>query len=223
MATATEPRPDQAPLFGGFRKRAYTLPKLVEQARPLVSRRRDVAAIWRGRVDPGLREQIMVAVAQVNGCRYCCYVHTQWAQLEGTTDEDLARLEGLDPETFDRDEWLAISYATALAEGDFADSKSEVAAEIERRSGPQRREDIETIARAMTLANRMANTLDAFLSRLKGRPDAEGRAFDEALIASVLLVTGPFTVVVLAARLRMSPIRFTREILRLRRDQPPAN
>lgn len=217
MAIDTKPRTDQSPLFGGFRKRAYTLPKLVAHARPLVSRGGDIGAIWRGRVDPALREQIMVSVAQVNGCRYCCYVHTQWARLEGTSDEELARLEGLDPTTFDRDEWLAISYATALAESDFANCDSELADEIVRRSGTQRRTDIETIARAMTFANLMANTLDAFVSRIKGQPNAEGRAFDEALIASVLLLTGPFTVVVLAARLRMSPVRFVREVLRLQK------
>lgn len=214
MATAAA---SGTPAFGRFRKRTYTLPKVARHARALVSRSRDALAIWRGRVDPALREKIMLSVAQVNGCRYCCYVHTQWAQREGASDEELARVAGLDPESFDRDEWLAISYAQSLAEGDFADAGSEVADEIERRNGAQRRDDVETIARAMTFANLMANTLDAFLSRLKGEPDPEGRLFDEVVIASVLVLTGPFSVVVLAAVLKMSPVRFVRDLLSLRR------
>jgi len=220
MAMSTTPDSDQVPLFGSFRKRTYTLPKLVAHARVLGARGGDTAAIWRGRVDPALREKVMVSVAQINGCKYCCYVHTQWAQLEGASDEEIARLDGLDPATFDRDEWLAISYASALAESDFVETDTELAVEIERRSGRQRVQDIETIARAMTFANLMANTLDAFLARLKGKPDPDGRAFDEALIATVLLVTGPFSVVVLAARLKMSPVRFVREMLRLQRATP---
>lgn len=67
----------------------------------------------------------------------------------------------------------------------------------------------------MTFANLMANTLDAFIGRLKGAPDPDGRVLDEVLISSVLLLTGPFSVIVLAAILRMSPIRFVREILQL--------
>ncbi|MBX7158857.1 MAG: carboxymuconolactone decarboxylase family protein [Acidimicrobiia bacterium] len=162
-----------------------------------------------------MRERIMLSVSQVNGCKYCCYVHTHWAQLEGASDEELARLDGLDPDSFDRDEWLAMSYAVSLAEGDFTHMGSELADEIERRSGSQRRDDVETIARVMTFANLMANTLDAFIGRLKGAPDPDGRVLDEVLISSVLLLTGPFSVIVLAAILRMSPIRFVREILQL--------
>lgn len=203
------------PRFAAFRKRAYTLPQLGTQLRTLVARRRDISAIWQGRIDPALREQIMIAVARVNGCRYCAFVHTRFAELEGVSDDELARLDGLDPAAFDRDEWLAIAYATALAEADFGSVDDELGSEIERRSGPQRSADIESVALAMTLANRTANTLDAFRSRLSGSPDPEGRAFDEAVISAVLIATGPLTVIGLSIPLRMSPIRFVREIIRL--------
>lgn len=201
--------------FATFRKRTYTLAGLARHARALVARSRGAVAIWRGRVDPALRERIMLSVARANGCRYCCYVHAQWAQLEGASDEELARLDGLDPGSFDRDEWLAMSYAVELAETDFTDTGSDLGREVERRSGRQRRDDVETIARAMTFANLMANTLDAFVNRLKGNPDPEGRVFDEVVIAAVLVLTGPFSVIALAAILKMSPVRFVREMLRL--------
>lgn len=205
------------PRFAAFHKRAYTLPQLGGHLRTLVARRRDISAIWQGRIDPALREQIMIAVARVNGCRYCAFVHTRFAELEGVSDDELARLDGLDPTAFDRDEWLAIAYATALAEADFETGDDELGSEIERRSGQQRIEDIESVALAMTFANRTANTLDAFRSRLSGSPDPEGRAFDEAVISTVLIATGPLTVIGLSIPLRMSPIRFIREIIRLQR------
>lgn len=38
------------------------------------SNRREVSAIWRGgRMDTALREKIMVAGAEVNGCRFCSF------------------------------------------------------------------------------------------------------------------------------------------------------
>ena len=203
------------PVFGGYRRRTYTLAQLRAHSRALRPRRADTLAIWRGRVDPKLREQAMLAVAQVNGCRYCAFVHEHWAQLQGATDEELARIEGLDPSAFDRDEWLAIAYVTTLAEHDFAGADDGLGEEIERRSGAQRREDLETIARSMTLANRMANTLDAFVARVRGNPDPHGRVLDEAVIASVLLLTGPGAVLGLSILLRMSPVRFVREMARL--------
>lgn len=199
--------------FSQFRKRTYSLADLGRHVGVLASHGSDLAAIYRGRVDPALREQLMLAVAQVNGCKYCTFVHTHWAQLEGVPDEELALLEGLEVADFDRDRWLALSYARALADADFA-PQPDFGDEIASRSGSQARDDIELIARSMTLANLLANTLDAFVSRLRGNPNPDGRCVDEALIASALLAAGPATIVALSARLRMSPVRLVREMLR---------
>lgn len=199
--------------FSQFRKRTYSLGELGRHVGVLASRRRDLAAIYGGRVDPTLREEINLAVAQVNGCKYCAYVHTQWAQLEGVSDEDLALLDNLDPDDFDHDKWLAITYAQSLADANFA-PQSELAEELTSRSGSQVCDDIELVARSMTIANLLANTLDAFVARVRGNPNPDGRCLDEAVIASALVATAPLAIVALPVRLKMSPVRFVRDMLR---------
>ena len=199
--------------FSRFRKRTYSLGELGRHVAVLASRRRDLAAIYGGRVDPALREEINLAVAQVNGCKYCAYVHTQWAQLEGVSDEDLARLENLDPEDFDRDKWLALTYAQSLADANFA-PQSELAEELTSRSGSQVRDDVELVARSMTVANLLGNTLDAFVARVRGNPNPDGRCLDEAVIASAMVATAPVAIIALPLRLKMSPVRFVRDMVR---------
>lgn len=89
-----------------------TLPALLRDAATLARRTPDAHAIWvAGRVDPKLREQVMLAVAHANACRWCTLAHRQWALAEGVSDAELAALEGQHAEEFDRRTWAAVAWA----------------------------------------------------------------------------------------------------------------
>jgi AhpD family alkylhydroperoxidase len=167
-------------------------PALLGQAAGILPRLPDVAAIWVARrVDPKLREQVMLAVAQANACRLCTMAHRRWALAEGLTDAELAALEQHDAGQFDRGTWAAIAWADARARADLGPVAPEFERELARYYTAAERADLELVTTVMTIANHSANIFDALLSRLKGRPQPGSRVLDELLVGSVVAASIP--------------------------------
>ena len=61
-----------------------------------------------GRVSRAFAEKIMMAVTQVNGCRYCAYFHTKMALREGIPPDDLEKLLALELGHFPQEEAVAV-------------------------------------------------------------------------------------------------------------------
>lgn len=164
----------------------------LREATALAGRHRDLAAIWRGgRLDPRLREEVMLAVAEANACRWCTLAHRRWALSEGATDEELAAIEGHDPAQFDRRTWAAIAWAQSRTRTDLGPVADGLEAELARYYDRDERADLDLVTRVMGLANRSANTFDALLARLRGRPVAGSRVGDELVLGSVVALTIP--------------------------------
>lgn len=193
--------------------RTYRVAELVRDLVRLVPRVPALWAIWVGeRLPRALRERVIVAVAQANACRMCEYAHARLALEAGVSEAELAALENLDEEAFDRETWIAIAYARARANANF-DPVSDVE---EHRSiadaiGQQTRDDVEDVARVMTVANRIANTLNALPARRMGHPIPGSRRRDEVLISTAFLPGAWLGTLVAAARQRKSPFVVWRE------------
>ena len=173
----------------------------LREAGALGRRGRDVAAVWRsGRLDPRLREEVMVAVAEANSCRLCTMAHRRWALAEGVSDAELAAIEGRDPQAFDRRTWAAIVWAQARTRTDLGPVPEELEAELARHYGEGERADLELVTRVMGLANRSANTFDALLGRLRGRPVPGSRVGDELALAGIVALSIPPVAGYLAVR-----------------------
>ena len=152
----------------------------------------DVVAIWGARrLDPKLREEVMLAVAQANACRWCTLAHRRWALAEGVSDAEIAALENQDPGEFDRRTWAAVAWADARARADLGPVPAEFEDELARHYSPAERDDLDLVTTLMTVANRSANTFDALLARLRGRPVPGSRLFDELLIGSGVVLSIP--------------------------------
>jgi AhpD family alkylhydroperoxidase len=165
---------------------------LLVQAGRIAPRLPDVAAIWgTRRLDPRLREEVMLAVAQANACRLCTLAHRRWALAEGVTDAELAALENQDPDRFDRRTWAAIAWADARARASLGPVPAEFEDELARYYSAAERDDLDLVTTVMTVANRSANTFDALLARLRGRPVPGSRLLDELLIATSVAVSIP--------------------------------
>jgi AhpD family alkylhydroperoxidase len=169
-----------------------TAAKAVREAAALAARTPDLIAIWgRGRLDPRLREEVMLAVAQANACDLCTLAHRRWALGEGVTDEELAAIEGQDPKQFDRRTWAAIAWAQARTRADLSPVPDELEIELVRHYDEGERADLELVTQAMGVANRSANTFDALLERLRGRPVAGSRIGDELALGGVVALSIP--------------------------------
>jgi AhpD family alkylhydroperoxidase len=192
--------------------KTYTLRELAAAVRRLGPLVHHAGAVWVLRqIDPAFREEIMLTVAQANNCRYCSYVHQQWAIRAGASDDEIAQLEGADPATFDRAKWSALAYARALAEADFGSVPEEISQEVAKYHSPWARRNIETVALVMSTVNRSANTLEAFRSRLRGVPVSESLPAEISITAALVAIS-PILLPLLSIVLRKSPVQLLREL-----------
>ena len=126
------------------------------------------AVYLRGRLDPDLRERVMVAVSRVNACRGCTLVHERWAFRSGVTSDELAAIGLDDLATLDDRSRAAVLYATARAESRFSGPvPPDVAAEAASWLSRRELDAVEAIARAMAVANLSLNTVVTLRSSLQ--------------------------------------------------------
>jgi len=118
----------------------------------------------------------------------------------------------MDEHAFDRRTWLAVAHARDRVVADFApvtrDASQDALVEV---LGVQTYRDVEDVACVMTVANRIANTLNALPDRLRGNPVPDSRLFDELFINFMFLPGAWLGTLVAAARQRKSPIAVWRQ------------
>jgi len=210
---AAKPRPERkAPLrkrkpraktvksaFGGYRKRTMTAREFAGSLYSLAPDASMIYKIWgKQEIDPGFREELMLAVAKLNDCRYCTWGHHEWAYLSGVPEEELAQIENMDPAGFDRSKWVAISYVRALVSANYGPVSAELREELEGHYSAHEIKEIELVARVMDIANRGANTWDAMRSRMKGNPANDSHLLDEIVMSGVFWSAAPVVVLLLA-------------------------
>jgi AhpD family alkylhydroperoxidase len=185
--------------LGGFRKRTMTAKEFVCGTSSLVAQTPTLYKVWvKHELDPGFREELMLAVAKLNDCRYCSWGHHEWAHIAGIPEEELAHIEQMDPTDFDRRKWLAISYVRALVEARFGAVAADLQKEMRAHYTEREVREITLVAKVMDISNRGANTWDSLLARLQGRPAAQSRLVDEAVLSVAFLAVAPVILVFLA-------------------------
>ena len=193
--------------------RTYRIGELFVDLFVVTKRAPSLLAIWlQGRLPAEMREKVIVAVAQANACRMCEHAHTRMALQAGVTDAELAALERMDETSLDRRTWLALAHARERTQAEFAtevepEQRAALAAEL----GVQTVRDIEDVARVMTVANRIANSLNALSDRRRGRPVPGSRLGDELLINLLFLPGAWLGTLIAAARQRKSPLAVWRQ------------
>jgi AhpD family alkylhydroperoxidase len=153
-------------LMNGFKKRFYTPRTFFRDLREVLSRLPSFKDTARsGRVSRAFAEKIMLAVTQVNGCRYCAYGHSRMALREGVAPEEIEGIMAAELGNFPEEEAVALAFAQHWAE-----TAGRTDPEIERRFreyyGPVISLDILNWMRMIQMGNLMGNTLDAVLHRL---------------------------------------------------------
>ncbi|MDB4278576.1 carboxymuconolactone decarboxylase family protein [Deltaproteobacteria bacterium] len=193
--------------------RTYRVPELFADLVSVFARVPALLSIWvGGRLPRAMREKVIVSVAQANTCRMCEHAHTRLALEAGVSDAELAALERMDAQALDRRTWLALAYARERASADFAPvSDPETQRALERELGAQTVRDVEDVARVMTVANRIANTLNALSDRRHGRPIPGSRLPDELLINLLFLPGAWLGTLIAALRQRKSPLAVWRQ------------
>lgn len=139
-----------------------------------------------GPVGPRTRERVILAVTEVNGCRYCAWIHGSWADYLGEGEAGGA----------DAEEAL-LTYARACAE---AGHPLDPAPLADRVPAPVAEAVRATVA-SIEVSNLVGNTVDGLLARLtRKRPAEPVAALGEALTVAV---AAPVAVPLLAAAAAM--------------------
>ncbi|RLA05630.1 MAG: carboxymuconolactone decarboxylase family protein [Gammaproteobacteria bacterium] len=132
-----------------------------------------------------MAEKIMLSVTAVNDCRHCARFHSTLALMSGVEEEQVKDLLAMEiKKNVAEDELLALAFAQHYAETERNPDPVRVK-ELYEFYGKAKTYDIILYLRFILLGNLAGNTLDAFYSRLKGRP-AEGiNFFSEIIIAAI--------------------------------------
>ncbi len=150
-----------------FRKRTYTsLPTCMSDWAYLFGRPLRVVAIMRGKsLSPKFRERLMLAVTQVNDCRYCAFFHTKAALSEGVQREEVERLMGGMFDGCPEEELAALLYAQHWAETERKPDPA-MRQKLLDAYGVEKAEAIELTLRVIGACNYSGNSFDYILYRL---------------------------------------------------------
>lgn len=121
------------------------------------------------RIRPILRETLWLAVTEVNGCRFCAYVHEGMAAASGLSPEEIRLLAAGEAEGLpglDEAETLAVAYARAWADTNRAPPKGLVD-QLAGSLTPAQVADLHALLVTVDFANRAGNTADSLLHRLR--------------------------------------------------------
>jgi len=169
-----------------FPKPTFTLPEMLAALGDLAPRlpRLLLAVAGGRRVDPRLREIVLLAVSEANACRYCRAAHGELARGAGVTDDEIdvlrqRRWEDLPP----RERSAVVS---ALRRAGFGVPEAADPAALEDHFLPGEVAALAALVDAIRIANLSGNTVDMLLGRLFGRH----RPRRDSTLGSELAVTG---------------------------------
>ena len=186
-----------------FNKRIFTLTTLAASARDLFAHLDDLHVIFtQRRISRPFAEKIMMAVTQVNGCRYCSYAHARLALQAGISEIELSDLLAGEFSHLPEHELVALMFAQHYAEE--ADRYDAAAWQRLQDAYGVEAADILTHIRVITFANLYGNTFDALLERLRFHPVRGSHFFDEVIVLSAGATVVPFGLFIgmIARRLR---------------------
>jgi AhpD family alkylhydroperoxidase len=153
----------------GFSRRRYLRARdALTDMREISRHRRQIRVLMSGEViDRGFRERLMLAVTEVNGCRYCSYGHARAALAAGLTQDEVKSLLEGDLADSPPDEVTALLYAQHWAE-----TETRPDPEVRRRVvdiyGETKTEYIELAMRMIRVGNLLGNSGDYLLYKCSG-------------------------------------------------------
>jgi AhpD family alkylhydroperoxidase len=149
----------------GFNRRYYSgFKPFWRDFKYLISRRDQIRETMRSdALTPDFRERLMLAVTEVNGCRYCRTFHVGQARQAGISTEEITQyLQGIVPEDVPEDQKLAVCYAQHWAETD-ANPDPEIRDQIREVYGDETARGIDIALRMIRMGNLLGNTADFLL------------------------------------------------------------
>ncbi len=153
-----------------------------------------------------LKERIMLAVTEVNGCVLCSYVHTKLALNGGMTDLEIKELLAGDLDNVPAEESVAVLFAK-----DYAFNKETVDpkfyAKLIEKYGKYKAKAILSACEVITMTNSMGISLGLLKETLTFRHVKQSNVLNEFFIPLLTMILFP---VFLVVGLLILPFRFSK-------------
>ena len=164
-----------------FMKRLYPTRVVYRFLRDMLSSMGDMRSGRKGSlVSKEFSERIMLAVTEVNGCRYCSYFHTQVALKAGLDAQEINDTLAGDFGNTPAEELPALLFAQHYAE-QAGQPDPETVEKLKTVYGEARARAIIANIRGIMIGNASGNAFDALRLRLKGQPSGQTSLGDELL------------------------------------------
>ena len=180
--------------MGTFGKRIYDVGGFREAILDVFDHVDDLRAASRGGlVDKAFAERIMLAVTQVNGCRYCSYGHARMALKAGVGEDEIRDILAGDFADVPEGQLTALVFAQHYAESGGKPDPEALRRVIDE-YGSDGARHIAAYIRMITVGNLLGNTFDALLARIGGRPAMGSSIWQElgVLLGGTLFVPEGF-------------------------------
>ena len=150
-----------------FKKRTFTgFGEFFEELKFIIKNRNQIKKLEAGDlIDAKLRQRLMIAVTEVNGCRYCSYYHSKLALKEGVSQKELDSLLAGELKDCPEEELLALVYAQHWTEKR-GQPAQEMIDKIKNKYGVDKFETIKLAIRMINFGNLSGNSFDYLLYKL---------------------------------------------------------
>ncbi|MGC9393774.1 MAG: SDR family NAD(P)-dependent oxidoreductase [Anaerolineae bacterium] len=153
--------------FGGFHKRTYaSLADFLADVRYMLQHREQIRAAMH-LIDEAFRERLMLAVTQVNACRYCSEFHAKQALKTGLSPDEVQQLLDGDVEQCPPEHLTAVLYARHWAEA-AGHPDPDIHQTLVETYGAAKAAAIEMVLRMINVGNLSGNTFDSILYHISG-------------------------------------------------------
>lgn len=141
------------------------------------------------RISRQFSERIIMAVTEVNGCRYCSYFHTQVSLHAGMKKDEIHRILEGDFVDAPQEELPALNFAQHYADSG-GQPNTESVQFLEDVYGIDRAKEIVANIRAIMIGNALGNGFDALRTRFAGNPAPNSSFWEELGV-----IFGPFVMI----------------------------
>lgn len=150
-----------------FKKRTYfSLREFFRDLSFIFKHRKRVRALFRGEsLSPAFRERMMLAVTQVNECRYCARFHAKAALAEGVSRGEVSAILGGAFGDCPSDQLVGVLYAEHWSEMSGVPDPA-VRDNLVTAYGSDMANDIDAVLRVVQTGNLTGNTVDYLLFRI---------------------------------------------------------
>jgi AhpD family alkylhydroperoxidase len=159
-----------------FNRRFYkSLGQIISDTKAIFYQRNQIKILMQGgAISDTFRERIMLAVTEVNGCRYCQYAHAKMALEAGLSQEEIESLASGSFHNCPPEEVPALLYAQHWAEnnGQSDDNTRQKVIDIYGESDVKM---MELAMRMIRMGNLFGNTWDYWLYRISFGKWGNGR------------------------------------------------